>query len=69
MISHINNGTTALPPNMVWRSIAAGSEHSLALDFDGRIWAWGSNGNGRLGIGTIGTIGGYSLHLSFILKS
>ncbi|MFZ1361236.1 MAG: fibronectin type III domain-containing protein [Candidatus Saccharimonadales bacterium] len=34
-------------------SIAAGGSHSLALLSDGTVWAWGSNANGQLGIGTI----------------
>jgi alpha-tubulin suppressor-like RCC1 family protein/fibronectin type 3 domain-containing protein len=31
---------------------AAGTWHSLALGKDGRVWAWGHNGSGRLGDGT-----------------
>lgn len=31
--------------------VAAGSDHGLALDSDGRIWAWGQNRSGQLGIG------------------
>jgi alpha-tubulin suppressor-like RCC1 family protein len=31
---------------------SAGTWHSLALGKDGRVWAWGHNGNGRLGDGT-----------------
>lgn len=31
------------------RTIAAGENHSLALDRDGRVWAWGSNRDGELG--------------------
>jgi len=31
--------------------LAAGYEHSLAVKDDGTLWAWGSNGYGRLGIG------------------
>jgi len=31
--------------------VAAGSSHTLALDQQGRLWAWGNNGSGRLGIG------------------
>lgn len=33
------------------KAIAAGSLHSLALDANGRIWAWGYNGSGQLGTG------------------
>jgi alpha-tubulin suppressor-like RCC1 family protein len=32
--------------------IAAGYFHSLALNSDGTLWAWGFNGYGQLGIGT-----------------
>lgn len=30
-------------------AIAAGSSHALALKNDGTVWAWGTNGDGRLG--------------------
>ena len=33
-------------------ALAAGSAHSLALQRDGTVWAWGLNGNGQLGNGT-----------------
>lgn len=33
-------------------AIAAGEEHSLALDRQGRVWAWGKNSTGQLGDGT-----------------
>ncbi|KFA90063.1 hypothetical protein Q664_30795, partial [Archangium violaceum Cb vi76] len=32
--------------------LAAGSSHSLALDADGTLWAWGYNAYGQLGDGT-----------------
>ncbi len=32
-------------------SIAAGDIHSVALESDGTVWAWGSNSNGQLGDG------------------
>lgn len=35
-----------------WLEIAAGRDHSVALDTQGRIWAWGANSAGQLGIGT-----------------
>jgi len=31
--------------------VAAGDHHSLALDTSGRVFAWGDNGRGQLGIG------------------
>jgi hypothetical protein len=34
-------------------AIAGGGAHSLALKDDGTLWAWGYNGNGQLGDGTL----------------
>lgn len=31
------------------KQVAAGSKHSMALDTDGNVYAWGHGGNGRLG--------------------
>jgi len=30
--------------------IASAAYHSLALDSEGQVWAWGHNGHGRLGL-------------------
>jgi len=35
-------------------AVAAGGAHSVALDKNGTVWAWGSNSDGQLGIGTVG---------------
>ena len=34
-------------------AVAAANEHSIALKQDGTVWAWGSNGVGQLGDGTL----------------
>ncbi|MCL4821364.1 MAG: chitobiase/beta-hexosaminidase C-terminal domain-containing protein [Vicinamibacteria bacterium] len=34
------------------RAIAAGADHVLALDAEGRVWAWGANADGQLGDGS-----------------
>jgi alpha-tubulin suppressor-like RCC1 family protein len=35
-----------------WKQLAAGVEHSLGVTYDGKAYAWGVNGQGRLGDGT-----------------
>ena len=55
--------TNSLRPVQVRRSasealvnivaVAAGSEHTVALDVNGTVWAWGRNMNGQLGNGTM----------------
>ncbi|MBZ4398365.1 MopE-related protein [Myxococcus sp. AS-1-15] len=36
------------------RAIAAGHNHALALDADGKVWGWGRNDFGQVGTGTAG---------------
>lgn len=39
--------------NHTWIAVSAGQEHSLALRSDGKLFAWGRNGSGQVGDGTI----------------
>ena len=56
----LGDGTTANKSSPVsviggitnWSQVSAGSYHSLGVTSSGIAWAWGSNGNGRLGDGT-----------------
>ena len=36
-----------------WLSASAGTRHSMAVKTDGTLWAFGHNGNGRTGLGTV----------------
>lgn len=40
-----------LPFLKTWKHAAAGNGHSLAIDTDGKLWAWGYNTSGQLGLG------------------
>jgi alpha-tubulin suppressor-like RCC1 family protein len=54
-----NTTTSRLSPVSVvggftdWVQVSAGGDHSLGLRTNGTAWAWGSNGNGRLGDNTV----------------
>jgi alpha-tubulin suppressor-like RCC1 family protein len=45
-------GTATMPSGITFTAIAAGENHSLALDRNGRAWAWGYNHWGQLGNGS-----------------
>ena len=34
-------------------AVSAGGSHTMASKTDGTLWAWGLNGTGQLGVGTI----------------
>jgi alpha-tubulin suppressor-like RCC1 family protein len=36
-----------------WMYVSAGNGFSLGIDVDGKAWAWGANGDGQLGDGTV----------------
>jgi len=39
--------------NHKWTAIAAGNDHTLALQRNGTLWSWGNNTSGELGNGTL----------------
>lgn len=40
-----------MPQGVTFSALAAGGDHALALDREGRAWAWGRDTNGQLGDG------------------
>ncbi|MFH1230427.1 MAG: putative Ig domain-containing protein [Planctomycetota bacterium] len=55
--NNIQNNTFKSTPtqiwggNWYWSAIAAGWEHTAAIQTDGTLWAWGWNSDGQLGLG------------------
>ena len=45
---------TRVVGSQVWVAVSVGYQHTVALDNTGRLWAWGLNYSGELGIGTDG---------------
>ncbi|KXH84949.1 hypothetical protein AU378_04115 [Chryseobacterium kwangjuense] len=47
-------GSFTTLPNQTgcWKTVSAGTFHSLGIKTDGTLWAWGNNSNGQLGDGT-----------------
>lgn len=41
-----------IKPEVQFKEVAAGNTHSLAIDKEGYIWAWGANNQGQLGDGS-----------------
>ena len=44
-----------------WMRVASGKNHTLAINSRGELYAWGHNGNGQVGIGTVTPRGEYEL--------
>ena len=40
-----------MPTGVSFTAVSAGTRHSLALDTNGNVWAWGRDGSGQLGNG------------------
>ncbi len=41
------------PDSLIWQSVSAGFEYSVAISEDGHLYALGFNGNGQLGVGDL----------------
>jgi alpha-tubulin suppressor-like RCC1 family protein len=60
-VGRLGDGTTTSRPSPVsvvggftdWCQVSAGGFHSLGVRTSGSAWAWGCNGNGRLGDNTV----------------
>lgn len=54
------NGNVAVPTQVAFSAateivqVAAGFQHSLAIDSDGNVWVWGEDSLGALGTGVVG---------------
>ena len=49
----ISAGTIAIAFGGQISTVSAGSGHTMAIDNDGTLWAWGDNSQGQLGDGTL----------------
>lgn len=55
LASHLTPTIVSAAAGTRFIQLAAGGAHSLALNFDGRIYSWGNNATGQLGDGTTTT--------------
>lgn len=56
LVDFTQSRTAEATPTRV-SAVAAGGMHSLALDLDGRVWSWGDNTYGQLGVGSDISVG------------
>ena len=52
LLGNVTTLPTPPPPTVITPMVAAGSNSTTALRYDGTVWGWGSNGSGQLGDGT-----------------
>ena len=54
---HLNVKTEpiSIATGTTWRGVEAAMYHTVGVKSDGSLWAWGDNGYGQLGDGTVGT--------------
>ena len=50
-VVHVMHGPVCISTKDDWVALAAGGRHSLGLQSDGTLWAWGANDHGQLGDG------------------
>jgi alpha-tubulin suppressor-like RCC1 family protein/fibronectin type 3 domain-containing protein len=55
-----DSGLTQVGTLTTWTTVAAGTQHALALRSDGTLWAWGENGSGQLGLGDTSARAGFT---------
>lgn len=48
---------TAVLGGLKWKALSAGADHSLGITNNGKLYAWGRNNVGQLGINTLATTG------------
>lgn len=54
--SNVTEVFTKVGTDTNWKAISGGFFHTLGLKTNGELWSWGHNDNGRLGLGTTGSI-------------
>jgi alpha-tubulin suppressor-like RCC1 family protein len=52
--SSITNSLEVLTDLLQFKQVEAGQNCGLAIDTGGGLWGWGSNANGRIGVGSVG---------------
>jgi alpha-tubulin suppressor-like RCC1 family protein len=54
-LGHRSTPVTTFAGGTDWKQVAAGRYHTAAIKTDGKLWTWGSNSNGQLGVNDTNT--------------